>query len=179
MIPATALEWLLVGAIFPLWMLAGAADWLCHRASGIERTSGARESRLHLLLYAEIALPVLALTLFQATAPILALMTLGVAAHFVTSWADTRYAQPKRFISPFEQQVHGFLEMLPLFALVLLGLLSLDQWTTPTWRLAPRDLPASIIVPILGALGVGAGLIIEEWWRCRRHASGGTQGGGR
>src|SRR6266567_2586632 len=39
--------------IMPLWFLAGVADWLCHRASDIEHTTGAKESIIHLLMFAE------------------------------------------------------------------------------------------------------------------------------
>src|SRR5947208_16853774 len=39
--------------IMPLWFLAGVADWLCHRASDIEHTPGAKESIIHLLMFAE------------------------------------------------------------------------------------------------------------------------------
>ena len=28
--------------VLPIWLLAGFADWLCHRASHIESTTGAR-----------------------------------------------------------------------------------------------------------------------------------------
>ena len=44
----------------PAWLLAGFADWLCHRRSKIEITSGSRESAMHLLLHLEIAAPLLA-----------------------------------------------------------------------------------------------------------------------
>ena len=39
--------------ILPVWLAAGFADWLCHRAAHIETTSGAKESMLHLLMFAE------------------------------------------------------------------------------------------------------------------------------
>jgi hypothetical protein len=40
--------------IVPQWTAAGVADWLCHRASRIEQTTGARESLLHLLMLVEV-----------------------------------------------------------------------------------------------------------------------------
>lgn len=36
-------------ALYLLWLLAGTADFLLHRRSGIEATSGLRESSLHLV----------------------------------------------------------------------------------------------------------------------------------
>jgi hypothetical protein len=46
--------------ILPLWLAAGFADYLCHRASNIELTSGYKESLIHLLMFSEIAVPLLA-----------------------------------------------------------------------------------------------------------------------
>lgn len=163
---ARLLECLLVFAVFPLWMLAGVADWLCHRASHIERTSGSPESRFHLALYLQIALPAAAVTFLQVTMPVLLLLAAGVLAHFVTSWADTRYAQGLRFISPFEQRVHAFLEMLPLFALLILGVLSAEQFTHPQWHVAARKPEPAAAWALVAALCAGAGFILEEWWRC-------------
>ena len=40
---------LLLYFIMPLWFLAGLADWLCHRATDIEHTTGTKETLLHLL----------------------------------------------------------------------------------------------------------------------------------
>jgi hypothetical protein len=39
--------------VLPLWLIAGFADWLCHRASHIESTTGAKESLIHLLMFVE------------------------------------------------------------------------------------------------------------------------------
>ena len=46
--------------VLPVWLLAGFADWLCHRASHIETTTGAKESLIHLLMFAEVGGPLLA-----------------------------------------------------------------------------------------------------------------------
>src|SRR5436190_15486627 len=109
---AHVLQALLVYGIFPLWLVAGAADWLCHRATGIERTAGPRESLFHMLLFAEVALPVLMILFLRVDALLLLIVALCVLGHFVTSLADTRYAQPRRHILPIEQMVHSFLDML-------------------------------------------------------------------
>jgi hypothetical protein len=54
--------------VLPLWLAAGLADYLCHRASHIEKTSGYKESLLHLLMFAEIAVPLLAALFFEINA---------------------------------------------------------------------------------------------------------------
>jgi hypothetical protein len=51
---------LLMYFVLPLWLAAGFADYLCHRASSIETTCGPKESLLHLLQFAEMAVPALA-----------------------------------------------------------------------------------------------------------------------
>lgn len=106
--------------ILPVWLLAGCADWLCHRATHIETTSGAKESMLHLLLFAEIGLPLLAAIFLQINAGIIAFMIVAFVLHQATSLWDVSYAVTVREVTPVEQQVHSFLEMLPLMAILLL-----------------------------------------------------------
>ena len=59
---------LLLWFIMPVWFLAGLADYLCHRASDIEHTSGWKESVLHLVMFAEIAVPLLMCLFFEINA---------------------------------------------------------------------------------------------------------------
>lgn len=158
---------------FPAWLAAGGADWLCHRRSGLATTSGPRESALHLLLFLEIALPLALALWLQATMAMIVLMAGAVVAHMLTSWWDTRLAQPRRHLSPLEQQVHSWLEMLPLFAVVLVALLHPEEFAHPRWRfelLAPGPAPA-VKLTVLLALTAGLALIVEEWWRARRLSS--------
>ena len=46
-------------AMLPCWGLAGALDWLWHRQTKIETTSGTEESIMHLLMMAEAGTPIL------------------------------------------------------------------------------------------------------------------------
>lgn len=55
--------------VLPLWLVAGFADWLCHRATNIATTSGPKESVIHLLLFVEMAVPVLAALFFWRSTP--------------------------------------------------------------------------------------------------------------
>jgi hypothetical protein len=43
----------LLGFVLPLWLVAGVADWLCHRKADIEHTAGPSESAMHLLMLSE------------------------------------------------------------------------------------------------------------------------------
>ncbi len=161
------LRTLLVFGLFPAWLAAGFADWLCHRASAIERTSGARESRLHFLLHLEIAVPLVLALFFEINALLLAIMTVAVLAHIATSLWDTRRAQPLRYISPLEQHVHSWLEMLPVFALIIVILLHRGAIAAPEWTLQPRvnDLPGGAVATTLILLAAAFALIGEEWFR--------------
>lgn len=102
---------LLLYAVPPAWIAAGLADWLCHRATRIEDTAGAKESLIHLLMQAEFGVPVL-LTLFcEITPPVIASELAAFVAHEATVYWDLKYTTPRREISPIEQQVHGYLEL--------------------------------------------------------------------
>lgn len=109
---------LLMYLILPLWFAAGVADWLCHRASGIERTTGAKESLIHLLMLGEIAVPLLAAVFLEINAGIIALMVAVFFLHEATALWDVSYATTARTVTPIEQHVHSFLEMIPLMGIV-------------------------------------------------------------
>jgi hypothetical protein len=124
MLSLEMLLWELLGyVVFPLWLLSGMADYLCHARTDIAHTSGSHESALHLLQTAEIGLPVLVFLFLSPNALTLALMTAGVVAHTATSWRDVKFAAQLRHISPGEQYVHSFLNVLPWIALALVGIL--------------------------------------------------------
>ena len=124
MLSMDMLLWGLLGyVVLPLWLLSGAADYLCHARTDIAHTSGTRESALHLLQTAEIGLPLLAFLFLSTNALTLALMTAGVVTHTATSWRDVTFAARLRHISPGEQYVHSFLNVLPWIALALVAIL--------------------------------------------------------
>jgi hypothetical protein len=162
--------WTLLGfGIFPLWLAAGGADWLCHRRTRIERTSGSRESVLHLALFLEIAVPTIMALWLDITALMLVIMATAVLAHMFTSWWDTSFAQPRRHIAPVEQLVHSWLEMLPVFAVLIVALLHAGQFADPQWRLAWREQPVPVEWrwALLLGFALGLALILEEAWRGR------------
>lgn len=158
-----ALLWSLLGyVILPLWLLAGVADYVVHARTGIAHTSGVHESALHLLQTAEIGVPMLALLFLEATPPVLLLALAGAALHTLTAYRDLRWAAPRRRITVFEQFVHGFLIVLPLFALALVAVLHWPAWRAllppfdagpAGWGLHWRDpqFPPATLATILGA----------------------------
>jgi hypothetical protein len=113
--------------ILPLWLVAGFADYLCHRATHIERTTGAKESILHLLQFGEMGIAVLAAMFFEINALVLLVMLICFLLHEATAMWDLSYAADLREVTPLEQHIHSFLEMLPLMGLVMIAILNWPQ----------------------------------------------------
>jgi hypothetical protein len=114
--------------VLPVWLAAGFADYLCHRAASIETTSGWKESLLHLLQFGEMAIPILAAIFLEINALIIAIMIVCLVAHEATAIWDVNYAYRTREVTPTEQHVHSFLEMLPLTALLIIVTLHWQQF---------------------------------------------------
>jgi hypothetical protein len=177
--PAQATRALLLFFVLPLWLAAGVADWLCHRRTGIQYNSGLKESLLHLLMLAEMGLPVLAALLLEINALVLLVMAVAFALHEVTALWDVRYAVAHRRVTPIEQHVHSFLEMMPLMGLAFVAALHPQQalallglGSEPAdWgiRLKADPLPWGYLLTVLGAVAVLEILPYgEETLRCWR-----------
>src|SRR5690349_8023737 len=113
--------------VFPMWVAAGFADWWCHRRTAIAVTSGIGENLLHWLMYAQIGVGMLAVLLFDLDAGVLAIVFGVFVAHELTVYWDLAFSTLRRDVGPFEQMVHSFLELLPLFSLALLAMLAWPQ----------------------------------------------------
>src|SRR3954454_12087310 len=127
---------LLMYFILPVWLAAGFADYLCHRAAHIERTSGWKESVLHLLQFAEMALPILAAMFLEITSGVILLMFVCLVLHQATAMWDVSYATKMRQVKPIEQHVHSLLEMMPLTGLLIVIALNWSAFLG-LWGLAP------------------------------------------
>ena len=114
--------------VMPLWIAAGIADYFCHRRTDIAHTAGPKESAMHLLMFIEIGIPLLACLLLEINALIFLVMILAFAAHEATALWDVSYATRYRRVGPFEQHVHSFLELLPLNAGILVAILHWPQF---------------------------------------------------
>lgn len=114
-----ALRIIMMYFILPLWLAAGFADYLCHRAAHIESTSGWKESVLHLLQFAEMALPIMAALFLEITSGVILLMIVCLVLHQATAMWDVHYAASTREVKPIEQHVHSVLEMMPLAGLLM------------------------------------------------------------
>src|SRR5437660_11235720 len=92
------LRGILMYFVLPLWLAAGFADYLCHRAASIETTSGWKESILHLLQLGEMAIPTLGAIFLDINALVIVTMILCLIAHEVTAIWDVSYAYRLRAI---------------------------------------------------------------------------------
>jgi hypothetical protein len=170
---------LVLYAVIPLWLLAGSADWLCHRRTHIEDTSGAHESVLHLLMLAEIGLPLLMIVYFDVNAMALGILGVAIVAHEITAFMDVSYAISRRHVSAFEQCIHSVLEICPLAVLLLIATAHWGQWLA-LWGIgdeSPRigfirspQGPPPTYSAFLAASTLSLGLLpyVEEWVRTRR-----------
>lgn len=153
--------------IYPAWLAAGAVDYLCHRKTDIERTSGAMESWLHVAQLASMTLIVAFATLAEITVASWSVLVLAAIAHSALAFADVAYTDGRRRISPLEQTAHSFMEVLPLVAV---GLLAVASW--PLAR-APEFAFASPLegwrAAVLGSFALLAGVpVFEELFRSLR-----------
>jgi len=180
---AEAVQSVLIYFLLPVWFLAGIADWLCHRATDIEHTTGAKESVIHLLMFGEIAVPLVACLFLDINALVFLIMIAAFLAHEATALWDVSYAVERRWVSPIEQHVHSFLEMIPLMAGLLIALLHWPQLLAlfglagepPRFALQWKDppLPFAAIATVLGAAVLLELLpYIEEFWRGLRGGRG-------
>jgi hypothetical protein len=134
------LRTLLAGIIYPVWLIAGALDWWCHRRSRIETTSGATESWLHVAQFLSLAAFLLLATTLPFNAISAAFVIATVLAHAALSYSDVNYTLSRRHISALEQHVHGFLDVLPWVACALWIVMNLSTYPggQNSWRMSPQ-----------------------------------------
>jgi hypothetical protein len=169
----------IVFGIMPCWIVPGFLDYLYHRKSSIEKTSGTHESLIHALQMTSIGIPTLMSLLLEVNASVIATVLAGAAVHEALTIWDIAYAEPLRRPEPNEQHVHSFLEVLPLMALTSLLTLHPAQTAAlfgrgsakPVWRLRRKRPPLKL--PYLGAVFGAITLFLavpyaEEFVRCYR-----------
>jgi len=115
---------LILYGLLPLWGISGLADWFCHRASRIEHTSGLKESLIHSLMGIQMGIPIIFCLLFYVNVGILLICIAAWLAHeFVAHW-DVSYTSPIRKITIWEMHAHNYLATLPLYLLLLVGVIN-------------------------------------------------------
>ncbi|MEU8477279.1 diguanylate cyclase [Streptomyces hygroscopicus] len=171
----------LMYGVMPLWFVPAVADWLMHRRTRIEHTSGTRESAMHALMMTEAGVPVAMGLLARVNPLVLSVMGGAAIAHGATALWDVSLATGEREVRPVEQHIHSFLEVLPLSAMAFTCCLHWEQVRAALrggdrpedWKLLPKEnpLPARYLAAI--GLGIGAFVVLpyaEEMKRCVRAA---------
>ena len=172
--------YLLLGLfVLPLWIIAGFADYLCHRAAYISLNSGTRESVLHLAQFSLVGLPIIWALFLKANAGFFLVAVVLILLHHLVAYIDVRYADATRKVEPREQMVHSFLELLPITAYLLLAAAEWPQFLAlfglgvepaafaPQWRMLSGSYAAVILI---AALLFGFIPYLEELLRCIRAA---------
>jgi hypothetical protein len=110
----------------------------------------------------EVGIPVLAGIFLKITSPLFALMIASFLLHEATALWDVAYAVTRREVTPIEQHVHSFLELIPLMAISFVAILHWPQFLAlfglgskkANYRLIAKrkPLPKSYIAGLLTAL---------------------------
>ncbi len=165
----------LLYVLMPFWTVPAFADYVFHKRSHIEDTTGLTEAALHTAMMAEMGAAVGAALTLRITRPVFLAIAGCTLAHAVTSAVDVRVAYDSpRELRPGEQHAHGFLEVLPWTALGTIASLHWQQIRHPqpgAPRLALRrpPLPRWYLLSAAGAAIAGvSGPYADEMRRCIR-----------
>lgn len=119
---------LILYGLLPLWGISGLIDWMCHRATHIETTSGLQESLIHSLMGIQLGIPIILGLFFYVNVSVLLICFAAVVMHeFVAHW-DVHYSAPKREISIWEVHVHNYMATIPLFLFMLLVVINWEMF---------------------------------------------------
>lgn len=167
----------LLYVLLPAWFAPGVLDWWQHRRTDIEHTAGVKESAIHLLMMAEVGVPITLVLLCEVNPAVLTAMAVAVAAHEATALWDVKTAVDSgREVRPIEQHIHSFLESLPFMGTAAIACLHWKQVrelvkADGAWRFQwkKNPLPSNYLTGVAAAI---AGLIAlpygEELLRCLR-----------
>ncbi|HLK67211.1 MAG TPA: hypothetical protein VKU19_27440 [Bryobacteraceae bacterium] len=162
--------------IIPIWVGAAFIDYLWHRRTHIETTSGLEESMIHSLMMAE-GLPVVLAALFlEINAGVLAGIISLTVVHEATVLWDLWFTTPRRAIPAGEQVTHTFLETPPFLVAAAAIATHWDDFQELLGRRGERDfairwqsppVPPSTILAVFGALTLfGVLPHLDELRRC-------------
>jgi hypothetical protein len=163
--------------VLPVWLAAGFLDYLMHRKTKIETTSGLSESLMHTLMMVEAGPAVFGALFLEINAGVIAMIVAASVVHEATAIWDVVYTSSRRTILPAESHIHSFLEMAPFCvasaaismhwnqARALVG--SGPEEPDYALRLRLPRIPAQYMLAILSAFVLVGGLPhAEELRRC-------------
>lgn len=172
-------EMALLCGVLPAWAVAGFGDWICHRQTRIQATTGTHESLTHSLMLVAIGVPATMALLWEINESVIAASIAGTAAHELIVLWDTAYAADRRRVTMTEQHIHSFLEVLPWASMAILMILHPDSLQAlfrrgnrkGVWGLRHKQRPIKRrhLATIFTSLSLCLGLpYIEELIRCYR-----------
>lgn len=184
---AALLQAFLLYGLMPIWLLAGFADYCCHRFQHIEHSAGLKESLLHLLMLAELGVGLLCALLLEINAGVFLVLLAVCVVHELTMWWDLAYAASRRSIPIVEQWVHGLQQAIPWAGLIALGLLHPGQVqallglgdTAPGWTFHLKAMPLSPAYLLILAAAAVLLVLVPFLGELRRCYCGGVRGQGR
>lgn len=112
---------LILYVVLPLWGISGFIDWMCHRATQIEHTSGIKESLIHALMGVQIGIPIVVGILFEMNVLVFLICLLSLIAHELVAHRDVAYTMDRRRISIWEVHAHNYLATIPFYLIALIG----------------------------------------------------------
>lgn len=112
---------LILYVILPLWGITGFIDWICHRATKIEHTSGLKEAFIHVLMGVQLAIPIAVGILFEMNVLVFLICLGALIAHEVVAHHDVKYTMDIREISIWEVHAHNYLATIPFYLIALIG----------------------------------------------------------
>lgn len=176
--------------LFPFWILLGFVDYLCHRRTHIETTSGLTESLIHWILLSLIGAPMLLGLFFNVNALVILTMIVAFLLHEATAIWDVNYASTRRQILVVERHLHSYLGVLPFMIASMVICLHWDQFRALvglgsasesfSLRLKEPPLSANYLVAVFsGVFGLMVVPYAEELWRCWRAARASPKSAGQ
>ena len=172
-----------VYVVLPTWFVPAVLDYIMHRKSDIEHTSGTIELVSHNLMMLEIGAPVLMLFLVEVNPLVLTILAGAFLVHEVTDIWDVSIAAKKhRHVSQTEQHIHSFMEVMPYTTFSLFAILHWDQVKALFGQGLPKGswglhwkksrLSARYLAAIMMSIGLFSALpYLEELQRCLKVAA--------
>lgn len=165
--------------LLPLWMIAGFVDYLCHRATRIEHTSGVKESLLHIVMGFQVGIPVFMALVFELNVLVTLVCLVMLVVHEVVAVWDVRLAEPVRRISIWETHAHAFLLTIPFYTFALVAVRNMEVFLATIsldWAgqlsLVPRKQvvgpPGYLVYYFVTVFALGLLPYAEELRRCLR-----------
>jgi hypothetical protein len=170
--------------VLPVWLAGGFLDYIWHRKTKIETTTGLSESLMHTLMMVEAGPAVFGALFLEINAGVLTMILSASVLHEMTAIWDVVFTSPRRTILPAEQHIHSFLEMVPFCVASAAVCMHWDQARALfgrgperadfALRLRQPRIPAEYMLAILSAFVLlGAIPHMEELQRCfRAHQQG-------